>query len=320
MTATTRKPTTVFWMLALLAVAAGARAQDSNILHPVADLERLLAYEPIQVLAFRDTRFEGDRTQHVTLQLADGNVAAVKWAKAPRGGHEFNNAPRYEVGAYETQKLFLDPENYAVPPTVMRAVDVDWYRQHDEAASETFRRTGVVIVVLQYWLFNVTQDDVWDEDRFEADTLYARHFADMNVLTYLIRHNDSNLGNALVSADETNPRVFTVDNGLAFGREYSDRGTEWRYLRIGRLPRGTAKRLQAITEEDLNRLLVVAQFEERDGEWVQVTPTEPMNPNRGVDFDDGVIQFGLTAAELRGVRRRLEDLVERIEDGDITVF
>lgn len=317
-----RLPMTLAWAAAVAAIAlpAGAVAQDSNIMQPVAELERLMRDEPIKLLGMTDTRFEGDRTQRVTLQLANDVVIAAKWAKAPRGGHEFNNAPRYEVGAYEVQKLFLDPEDYAVPPTVIRPVPLDFYRQYDEAVSETFRGTDVVFVVLQYWLFNVTQDDVWDEDRFEADTLYARHFADMNVLTYLIRHNDSNVGNALISSDSSNPRVFTVDNGLAFGREFSDRGTAWRYLKVDRISRGTAERLRAITDEELDRLLVVAQYERRDGVWVAVPPTAPANPNDGVTFEDGVIQFGLTRSEVRGVRSRLHDLVGNLDDGDITVF
>lgn len=306
--------------VAVLAIPARAAPQDSNVMQPVPVLEQMLRDEPIELLGMTDTRFEGDRTQRVTLKLANGDIVAAKWARAPRGGHEFNNAPRYEVGAYVVQKLFLDPENYAVPPTVIRPVPLDFYRKYDDAVSETFRGTDVVFVVLQYWLFNVTQDDVWDEDRFEADTLYARHFADMNVLTYLIRHNDSNVGNALISSDSANPRVFTVDNGLAFGREFSDRGTAWRYLKIDRIARGTAERLRAIRDEELDQLAVVAQYERRNGVWVAVPHTEPANPNDGVTFEDGVVQFGLTRSEIRGVRDRLHDLVEKLDDGDITVF
>jgi len=301
-------------------MVAPVAAQDSNILFPVEELERLLRDEPFEVLGMHDTRFEGDRTQRVTLKLANDAVVAVKWARAPRGGHEFNNAPRYEIGAYQVQKLFLDPEDYVVPPTVLRPVDAEWYREHDPAVGETFHGTGVVFVVLQYWLFNVTDEGVWDEDRFEADPAYARHFANMNLLTYLIRHNDSNKGNALISTDPANPRVFSVDNGLAFGREFSDRGTDWRDLRIDRLPRESVERLRAVTEEELNRFLVMAQFEERDGAWVHVEPAEPVNRNRGVTRDDGVIQFGLTAGEVRGLWRRLEGLLDEVDDGDIAVF
>ena len=40
--------------------------------------------------------------------------------------------------------------------------------------------------------------------------------ANFNVFTYLVSHNDENEGNYLISGVEDNPRVFSVDNGLAF--------------------------------------------------------------------------------------------------------
>jgi hypothetical protein len=46
----------------------------------------------------------------------------VKWTPAPRGGAADNAEPRYEIGAYRLQKLFLDEPDYVVPPTVGRIV------------------------------------------------------------------------------------------------------------------------------------------------------------------------------------------------------
>jgi hypothetical protein len=58
----------------------------------------------------------------------------------------------------------------------------------------------------------------------------------MNILSYLIEHKDSNVGNFLISKDATNPRVFAVDNSYAFGSPESDRGHDWRFIRVKRLP------------------------------------------------------------------------------------
>ena len=40
--------------------------------------------------------------------------------------------------------------------------------------------------------------DVYNPARFAADPVYARHIGQLNVLTYLIEHRDSNLGNFLL--------------------------------------------------------------------------------------------------------------------------
>ena len=208
----------------------GARpvpAQDLNILLPADSIESLFRTGDFQMLGWTGSRREKDRTQRVVLRFDERTMMLAKWAMAPRGGiGVFNNRPRYEIAAYELQKLFLDESEYVVPPTVARCVSVQWYRANFPWAHATFENTGSVLVVLQYWLQNVTGQDVWDKRRFETDTSYARHFANLNLFTYLIRHSDSNSGNVLISEITNNPRLFAVDNGVAFNRqEESDRAT-----------------------------------------------------------------------------------------------
>lgn len=312
--------------LSLVILAAGAptegAAQDSNILLPVDTVEALLAHGDLQVLDRRGSRFEGDRTSRVALDFGDGRLFVTKWAPAPAGGDEFNNSPRYEVAAYQIQPLFLEPDEYVVPPTVMRAFPIEWYRELNSRVRPTFRGAESVVVVLQYWLFNIRGNDFWDEDRFAADTTYARHLGNFNILTFLIRHNDENQGNYLISASESNPRVFSVDNGLAFASETSDRGAGWRRLNVDRLPARTIDRLRSVTEEELIRQLeTVAQFRIQPDGQLTAEPAGPaLDPNRGVRRSDDVIQFGLTRREIRGVWRRIEDLLDEVDDGDIEVF
>jgi hypothetical protein len=306
-------------LLALLGGPGDAFGQYENIVLPVDTIEQLLRYDEFQVASFTDNRFAGDRTQIAVLAYPGFMPIRVKWAAAPRGGDSFNNRPRYEIAVYEIQKLFLDEEDYVVPPTVARAMPLDEYpREH--AVISTFGGTDAVVVLMQYWLSNVTGEDVYDKNRLKNDSVYARHLADMNILTYLVRHADAGPGNLLISTVATNPRLFAVDNGVTFG-EISNRPDDWRNLLVDHLPRGTVERLRAISEEDLHRALgVLVQFEVRDGQLVQVEPTENLSPGDGVRREGNVIQFGLTSGEIRGVHGRLQDLLKDVDEGKYEIF
>jgi hypothetical protein len=217
--------------------------------------------------------------------------------------------------------MFLPEEEVVVPTTVMRAFPLDWYRERDRGVDATMRRTRSVVVVIQAFLQFVGTDDVWNEDRFNADTTYARYWGNLNILTYLIRHNDSNEGNFLRSVVAENPRIFSVDNGVAFSNEESDRGTYWRNIEVKRFPAKSIERLRQVTAEGLQQSLgVVAQFELQGGQFVPVAPTANLDPGDGVRHNDSIIQLGLTDSEIRQVYRRLEQLLEWVDGGRYTVF
>jgi len=297
-------------------------SQDGLITAPVAVIEGRLRNQSFDVVLQAGSRFKGDRTSHGLLHFADSSYMYVKLAKAPPGGEAFNNQPRYEIAAYALQKLFLDEPDYVVPPTVARMLDLDQYQRITTTAGEpTFRDVGSVLLVLQYWALDVTSKGVFDKKRAERDTAYARHLGDLNVLTFLIRQQDANAGNILISDDSLQPRLFSVDNGVAFDSPASNRGTEWSTLRVKRLGQATAARLQRIRSEDLiDALAVIAQFERRDGRYVPVERTVNLDPNRGVRRKGDVLQLGLTETEIDGVRERLEWLLGRIRSGGLTTF
>lgn len=307
--------------LVLLGPAAALGVQDSNIRHPVETVEKLLTEGEFKVVARHGSRFKGDRTQRTVLAFEDGPTLQVKWAKAARGGGAFNNRPRYELAIYRLQKLFLDPEEYVVPPTVVRCFDKEWYEQMESLVRPTFDDTKSVMAVLQYWLWNVTAKDVFDEERFRSDTVYARHLANVDLLTYLVEHQDSNKGNVLVSADPTNPRVFAVDNGLMLDAEEHNRGETWKKLRVEKVPAGTVERLRELTRQDLeDALAVLVQFEEKDGRLVRVPPTENFDPGDGVRRKDGVLQLGLKDWEIDDIWSRTQELLEDVDDGELETF
>jgi hypothetical protein len=324
-------------LLALIAPTPIA-GQDNIIVLPVSEIEERLGSQSFEILNMLTSRgLPSERTYAPIVRFEDGAMLRLKFAPAARGGEVFNNRPQYEVAAYELQKLFLDESEYVVPPTVARCFALDFVRRAiDKAPTReaiedplpTFDQWRMSLVVLQYWLsWNIEvadRDDIRDKERLENDEAFARHAGNFNLLTYLIRHNDSNVGNYLISTDSANPRIFSVDNGLAFSQrqsDESDRGTYWRELRIDRFPAASIERLRQVTLEGLHQALgVVAQFELRGGEFVPMEPTENLDPDKGIRRTDSVLQLGLTAGEIRNVHRRLTRLIERIDSGRYEVF
>jgi len=318
-----RRPARAAFAAILLAAAAAAPvlAQDANYLLPVPDIEARLRDGGMAIIDWRGSRMPNDRTQRMTVQFPDSVVLVVKLAKAPYGGTTFNNEPRYELAAYEIQELFLDPTDYVVPPTVVRSLPIEFLKPYDTNVSPTFDKTNSVVAVLQYWLLAVTPENFYDRDRAKADTTYARYLGNFNILTYLIRHNDANQGNFLISQSPTMPRIFSVDNGVAFESQVSDRGYEWRNMRVDRLSAKTVERLRAITPERLReRLGVLVQFGIRDGLLVAEPAGANLDEGRGVRRSDTTVQFGLTSREIRGVEDRLRRLLEDVDKGKLKVF
>jgi len=298
------------------------RSQDRNIGMPAARIEAYLRDSVLKPVASEGSRFKGDRTEHVLLSFNEATAIEVKWAVAPTGGEAFNNQPRYEAAAYELQKLFLDDRDYVVPPTVLRMVPQSVFAASSGLKGQpTFEDSPAVLVALQYWTMDVTPDGVFDPKRADRDSVYARHLGDLNILTYLIRHMDANKGNMLISADSANPRLFAVDNGVAFASKPSNRGTDWQKMRVDRVPAATAARLRSINEASLTTALgVVAQFERRGDDYVS-TPAGPnLDADKGIRRKGSTLQIGLTSYEIEGVRDRLKSLVKDIDRGRIKTF
>ena len=306
-----------------LAAPLAAQGPDTlpNYALPPSQLEARLADDPFEIVGMRDNRWQGDRTQITDIRFRDGLQVRVKWAKAPPGGFAINNQPRYEVAAYELQKLIYDEPDWVVPPTVMREMPLRAYRQLDPETRPTFEDTESVLVALQYWLRNVEDEALPDTARLETDPAYARRMAYLNLFTYLIRHVDSNPGNVLVST-EGPPRLFAVDNGVAFRSPVSPRGTAWRDLFVDRVPGEAIDRLRSLTRAELEAALyVVAQFEVGDDGRLDAMPPSPkLNENRGVLLEDGIVQLGLTNLEMDELWDRVRALLDRVDAGELETF
>lgn len=309
--------------LALL-VATAAGAQDANITQPIADLERTLAAEPLVITHAEISRpkAKGDITLKADVAFGDAPPLRVKLRKAEPGADTFNNVPRYDLAAYELQKLFIDPPEYVVPPTTLRMVALADFAKYSPGVQKTFPPAPQVLAVAQYWLSDIlVLADVYGATRFATDPVYARHIGQLNVLTYLIEHRDSNAGNFLIGRAERGARVFSIDHGVAFASIDSDRGKLWKDLRVAQLPADTIARLRTITPELLeSRLGVLAQWQLQDGSYVPVQPGPNLSPRRGVRRSGDQLQMGLTAMEIQTLQRRLARLLQRVDRGEITAL
>jgi len=306
----------------LLALAGTAAAQDSNITRPVDELERLLAAEPLVITSAEISRpkAKGDITLKADVSFGGAPPLRVKLRKAEPGGEEFNNVPRYDLAAYELQKLFIPPSEYVVPPTALRMVDLADFQKYQADVKRTFAGADQVLAVLQYWLSDIlVLADVYNAERFASDPVYARHIGQLNVLTYLIQHRDSNAGNFLIGKAQTGARVFSIDHGVAFASIDSDRGELWKDMRVTKLPADTVAELRKITLPVLEqRLGVLAQWKLEGNKFVPAPPGPPLSVHRGVRRAGKDLQMGLTRSEMQAIYRLLTKLLERVDRGEIT--
>ncbi len=259
----------------------------------------------------------------LTLVFQDGFRMEVKWKAAPAGGEGWNNSPRREVGAWAVQALFMDPADYPIPPVVARGISLDVYRIVDPAAEPNLDGTRSVFGGLAAWLQNVSQPArAFDPERFERDARYAFHFANLNLLAYLIAHRDARSSNFLMPTDPSDSRVFSIDNGIAFGGVLYNFFT-WHFdeIRTVGLPRQSIERLRRISRQDLTGFGVLGQLEaDQAGVLRAVAPGDNLDPEVGMRVAPGRVQFGLTVAELDAMEQRRLDLLVRIDAGEISLF
>jgi len=319
-----RQVTSLLAASLMLALVPAATAQDANIKQPVAELEQLLAAEPLVIAKAEISRpnAKGDITLKADVSFGGAPPLRVKLRRADPGADSFNNVPRYDLAAYELQKLYLDPAEYVVPPTALRMVGLADFAKYAPTVEPTFPAADQVLAVVQYWLSDIKViPDVYSPERFAADPAYARHIGQLNVLTYLIKHRDANLGNFLIGKAEVGARVFSIDHGVAFASEDSDRGEAWKDMRVDRLPADTVERLRKVTPEVLtDRLGVLAQWKLEGGSYVAVAKGGNQSEHRGVRRKGNELQMGLTKSEIRELHRQLKNLLARVDDGRITVI
>lgn len=286
---------------------------------PPHEAERILSHRDAVLLGRKYAGAGVTGAEKVDLDFpGDAYDVSVKWKPMPRRLDGINNSPRKEIAAYAIQSLYLDAEDYVVPTTVARCPSIDM-----AGAKPSRPGSRCVLGVAALWLDDLSlPDPFFDPQRFRRDPVYAYYMANFNLLTYLIKHLDGRSGNFLVSKNPNQPRVFAIDNGVAFGGIfYNWFVPNWDDVRVPALRKQSIERLRALERSDLDSLGVVVQLELDDaGIFRSVEPGENLAPRKGVRTTDRVIQLGLTKSEIDDVWERIEDLLGEVDDGEIQVF
>lgn len=298
-----------------------AAAEDNFPIAP-GKAETLFASGGFEILEAERTASGVAGAQKWKLRFDDGTLVKAKWKAAPPYTTDgWNNSPRREIAAYHIQKWFLDEDDYIVPPSEVRCVPLDQYRRIAPRAEATMRGTDCVYGVLSLWLQGVEEpDEIWDEELFEEDEDYRESIAAMNVLTFLIGHQDGRPANFLWDADDHH--VFSIDNGISFGAfPYNFLVENWNSIRVPGIPAEVARRLDKVTPADIERLAILRELHADDeGVLRTVPPTINFDPDRGTRTRAGALQFGLSQREVGQVKERLTELLRRIESGELAVF
>ena len=248
----------------------------------------------------------------------------VKWKPVPASGDGWNNSPRKELAGYRLQALVLDPHEWPIPTSEMRCLTEDDFAIEGRTVTPQLKGFDCELGVFSLWLEDVTvPDPLWDADRFRADPLYAHYLSNLNVVTLLSKNRDGRKGNFLVSADDSRPQYFAIDNGIAFsGLVYNYLVPNWHVVRLPALRAESIARMRDLDREDLDETLgVVAELGlDEDGVLRAREHSENWDPRKGVRLRADGIQFGLTASEIDGVYERLQDLLADVDAGKVATF
>jgi hypothetical protein len=304
-------------------VAAQLSGEGGNLPLPPLEIEQRMAEAPFTITKVDAAGGGVMGAKKLHIAFTDGASIEVKWKASSAGGEGWNNTPRFEIAAYQVQKLYLEPADYIVPPVMARCIAFDTYAPVNPHPKATFEGTHCVFGTLSAWLQNVRMpSSVFDAHRFSTDQRYAYHFANLNLLTYLINHRDGRLSNFLISDDDANPQTFSVDNGIAFdGLVYNFLSRSYDHLVVAGLPRQSVERLRQLTDQDWQRLAVLVQMHVDPQGILQPVPFTPViNADEGIHWVDGTLQMGLTTAEINEVKRRAAALLLEVDRGTMVLF
>jgi len=141
-------------------------------------------------------------------------------------------------------------------------------------------------------------------------------------VTYLIDHRDGREGNFLVSKNERNRRVFSVDNGISFGSLlFNYFVPNWNDIKLPALRREAIERLRNLDPRKLEQVGVLTEMQaDEKGILRHLEPTANADPEQGVRIRPGWLQMGLTRREIEAVRSRLEKLIAAVDAGKVPVY
>jgi len=301
------------------------------------EVERALADRDLQILGAGSTPqgIQGARVLTLASQGPSGRVVfRAKWRTFDSS--DDLNRPRKEVLAHAVQKLFLDPDQWVIPPAAGHCFPLESYRKTvDPRALATYAPSTCVAGVLSYWMegsqgLDDAEGDDWipseelQEIPREPDRGLYDSVSDMNLACYLISHGDSHPQQFVVTREADASRVYVVDNSISFSayrnpslpKEYV-----WANILVPSLRKESIDRLRSLGREDLDRLAAVEQYALEDGQLVAVPPSRPgKRTESAFRWVNNQLQMGLTHPEIVVIEERLIALFDRVDRGSIRLY
>jgi hypothetical protein len=311
-------------LVAALSMAGQAAAAPRNWPLPPTDLQNRFWDQDFKIVEVKGAGAGVTGASRLKIQYPDGQIVKVKWKAVPSSKLDgWNNSPRKELGTYVMQRFVVDPDDYMIPTVAPHCLTMEEHKAIEPGAKPSLKGTSCVLGTISIWMEDLT--DPWpffEKELFNKDPKYARFLSDMNVVLYLVEHRDGRRGNLLRSTDLSDPRVYAVDNGIAFDTiPWNMLVPNWNEIRVPWIAKETVERLRKIDDDELEKALgVLAEMEtDASGTLHLTNMTNNLDPLKGVRLHKNRIQFGLTVDEIEDVEERLEELLADIDSGKIKV-
>lgn len=292
--------------------------------HPTL-VESWLRESPLELIDVDETSgSSGAKLLTVSIEVEPDRYQTLRAKWREHESSLFNDA-RKEIAAYATQKVVFEPHEYVVPPTTGRCIPLPEYRRSVRVAAEpTFEGADCVFGSLSYWLENVEDSQPYSEQRFASDLEYASALADLNLFTFLIQHGDTHDGNFLVEGSESESRMYSPDNAIAFSsllRNPRDwLGSNWYELRVPALRSLVVERLRGVDRDQLGWLRSVEQYRISQGRLVPRARTGLLPGDDGIRRVGQSLQVGLSEREVDNLYDRIRAAVQRVDSGRLGTF
>jgi hypothetical protein len=301
------------------------------------EVERALASRDLEILGAGSTPhgIQGARVLTLAAQGEHGRVVfRAKW-RAHASADDLNR-PRKEVLAHAVQKLFLDPDEWVIPPAAGHCFPLEAYRKAiDPLAKPTYPPATCVLGVLTYWLEgSQSLDDAEDEDWIPTEKLQDTprapdpglydSIADVNLACYLISHGDSHPQQFVVTREAATSRVYIVDNSISFTAYRNPslpKENVWANFLVHAIRKKSIDRLRKITHQRMEDLAAVEQYVIEDGQLVATTPSKPgRRTESAFRWVNGQLQMGLTHPEITVVEQRMQELFDAVDEGRVRLY
>jgi hypothetical protein len=300
-------------------------------------VEALLSGPGLRIVAAHETPPGKQGAKRLTLiaESENGSVRLrAKW-RAMSTWHGLND-PRRELAAYVLQKQFLEARDFVVPPTVGHCFELAHYRKRVERQQAPSFGKSCVFGILSYWLEDARSiETAYDErllagprlldaKQFDPTESYRRSLANTNLLNALISAGDTHAAQFVVTGNRRRPRIYSIDHTISFSYFRNPRlGLDdyWSIINVPALPRDSIERLRRLSIEDFEQLSVFEQYQDTAGMLLGTRRTPPgAGDDRGLRWWRSELQVGLTRNEIDLVYNRTQDLLERIDRGEIALF